>query len=88
MKFIQERLERSAAEAKLSQLQLETIDVAEIIDQVMRVNQASAHAKQQRLTYSGTLDGLPAVRADFHALGQVLGNFISNAIKFRRQVRV
>lgn len=82
LKFIQERLERSAAEAKLSQLQLETIDVTEIIDQVMRVNQASAHAKQQRLTCSGTLDGLPAVRADFHALGQVLGNLISNAIKF------
>jgi signal transduction histidine kinase len=28
------------------------------------------------------LTGLPPVRADFHALGQVLGNLVSNAIKF------
>jgi signal transduction histidine kinase len=82
LKFIQERLERSASEARLSQLQLETVNIAEIIEQVMRVNLATAHAKQQRLICAAKLNELPAVRADFHALGQVLGNLISNAIKF------
>lgn len=82
LKFIQDRLERSAAEAKLSQLQLETVEVAEIVEQVLRINLATAHAKQQRLLCAVKLDGLPPVRADFHALGQVLGNLVSNAIKF------
>jgi len=82
LKFIQDRLERSAAEAKLGQLQLEAVDLGEIIHQVLRVNLAPAHAKQQRLTCASKLKGLPPVRADFHALGQVLGNLVSNAIKF------
>jgi two-component system sensor histidine kinase/response regulator len=82
LKFIQDRLERSAAEAKLSQLQSETIDVGEVIKHVVRINLATAHAKQQRLVCATELDNLPAVRADFHALGQVLGNLVSNAIKF------
>jgi two-component system, sensor histidine kinase and response regulator len=82
LKFIQDRLERSAAEAKLGQLQLEAVDVAELIKQVLRINMATAHAKQQHLTCASKLEGLPRVRADFHALGQVLGNLVSNAIKF------
>jgi two-component system sensor histidine kinase/response regulator len=82
LKFIQDRLERDAAESKLSQLQLEAVDVEEIIGQIIRQNLATAHAKQQSLTCANDLTGLPPVRADFHALGQVLGNLVSNAIKF------
>lgn len=82
LKFIQDRLERSAAEAKLEQLQLEAVDLAEVIKQVLRINMPPAHAKQQQLSCASTLTGLPPVRADYHALGQVLGNLVSNAIKF------
>jgi two-component system sensor histidine kinase/response regulator len=82
LKFIQDRLERSAAEAKLGELQIESIDLGEVITQVVRLNLASAHAKQQRIICTGKLDALPEVRADFHALGQVLGNLVSNAVKF------
>ena len=82
LKFIQDRLERSAAEAKLDQLQLEAVDLGEVVRQVLRINVATAHAKHQQLVCPSALDGLPAVLGDFHALGQVLGNLVSNAIKF------
>ncbi len=82
LKFIQERLERDAAEARLNQLQVEPVDLGEVLTHVMRINLASAHAKKQTLTCLSKLDGLPPVAADFHGLGQVLGNIISNAIKF------
>jgi signal transduction histidine kinase len=82
LKFIQERLERDAAEAGLSQLQLEPVDLAEAVGQILRMNLATAHAKDQRLECVSDLAALPAVRADFHAFGQVLGNLVSNAIKF------
>ena len=82
LKFIQERLERSAAEARLSQLKIEAIELGMIIKQVLRQNLATAHAKQQTLSCTDSLDDLPSVRADFHALGQVLGNLVSNAVKF------
>ena len=73
LKFIQDRLELSAAEAKLGQLQLEPVDLAEIIKQVLRINTPTAHAKSQKLICASRLNGLSPVRADYHALGQVLG---------------
>jgi two-component system, sensor histidine kinase and response regulator len=82
LKFIQDRLERGAAESKLSKLQLEAVDLAELIGQLIRQNLPVAHAKQQSLVCVSCLDGLPLVRADFHALGQVLSNLVSNALKF------
>ncbi len=91
LKFIQNRLERDAAESKLSTLQLEAVELAEVIGQIIRQNLPLAHAKRQKLACISQLDGLAPVRADFHALGQVLGNLVSNAIKFSQpgsEVRV
>lgn len=82
LKFIQERLERSAREARLNQLRVEPVDIGRLIKQVIRQNVQAAHAKGQSIRSNDKLDDLPLVRADFHALTQVLGNLVSNAIKF------
>lgn len=80
--FIQARLEQSALEAKAAQVRVEVIDVGEVAEDVIRQNMMLAHAKQQKLTTVGVLKELPLAKGDPDAVGRVLDNLISNAIKF------
>ena len=53
-----------------------------IIDEAVRSNQFAANAASHELVHVGVAAAMPAVRIDGDRILQVLGNLISNAIKF------
>jgi two-component system, sensor histidine kinase and response regulator len=60
----------------------QTLNVATLVEAVVRQHQAAAESKQQRLTLATAPDDLSRVDAAATAIYQITANFISNALKF------
>jgi two-component system, cell cycle sensor histidine kinase PleC len=82
--LINDILDMSKIEAGKMTLHLETLDVAELIEEAVRLMRNRAETAGLTLAVS-TSDDLPTLDADFRGLKQILLNLLSNAIKFTPQ---
>ena len=81
--LINDLLDLSKMEAGKINLDLETMDVHAIFDQIRDVFKNQIEAKHVNLT-SNIPDDLPAVRADENKIMWVLTNLVSNALRYVR----
>ncbi|MDQ3649062.1 MAG: ATP-binding protein [Acidobacteriota bacterium] len=79
--MVNDLLEYSRLEAGRAALHLESVNVAEVADEIVREYAGEALDKGLELR-AEVLAGLTNVRTDRHKLSQVLSNLLSNAIKF------
>ncbi|MGH7995029.1 MAG: hybrid sensor histidine kinase/response regulator [Opitutaceae bacterium] len=78
--FVHEFLANSSADRGLN-LKMEALCLTDIAIGVVQQYQEAARSKEISLAYTGTLEPV-SVAADRPALDQVLGNLLSNALKF------
>lgn len=69
LKFIQDWFEWSVVEVKLGELQIESIDLGEVIMQVVWLNFVFVYVKQQWIICIGKFDVLLEVCVDFYVFG-------------------
>jgi two-component system, cell cycle sensor histidine kinase PleC len=82
--LINDILDMSKIEAGKMTLHLETVDVAELVEEAVRLMRN--RAETAGLTVGVAIpDDLPTLEADFRGLKQILLNLLSNAIKFTPQ---
>ncbi|MDX6767053.1 MAG: ATP-binding protein [Candidatus Methylacidiphilales bacterium] len=74
-------LEHSRLDAGADQLAVSPARPVDLIGQVVQTHSEAAAARRIRLV-TEVAPGCPGVRADVPRIGHVLGNFISNALKF------
>nr|MBA3716092.1 PAS domain-containing protein [Pyrinomonadaceae bacterium] len=79
--MVNDLLDYSRLEAGRAALHLESVNVAEVADEIVREYAGEALDKGLELR-AEVLAGLTNVRTDRHKLSQVLSNLVSNAIKF------
>ncbi len=81
--LVQDLLDSSAAESGRLELQRETLDLAELADDVAAVFADRAARKSQRIeVVAETVSGSTRIEGDAARLRQVLENLVSNALKF------
>lgn len=79
--LVDDLLDFSQLELGQIRLNLETVDVAEVLENLVRY--ISPRAKQQEIEMSLSLQAtMPSVQVDIHRLQQVLVNLLDNALKF------
>ncbi|HEY4162197.1 MAG TPA: ATP-binding protein [Dongiaceae bacterium] len=81
LSIIEDLLDMSRIELGQFQLREETIDVTEVVSELIRFTAQRAREKHLRVGSAG-LDALPKLYADPRALRQSLLNLLTNAIKF------
>ena len=77
---INDVLDMSKIEAGRMQLDPEALDLADTIDETLRI--IDVQANQKELTVKRSVPGLLSVEADRRAVKQILLNLLSNAVKF------
>lgn len=82
MTILNDVLDLSRLEAGKMQLHVNAFDVRDVVRRVASLHSAIAQRKGLHLEWYCDLSEGERVRADSHRTGQVLGNLISNAIKF------
>ncbi len=90
LKLINDILDLSKVEAGKWDLREEPVDIARLLDSVLRMFRSRQEAARLSIRVE-TRPGLPLLRADEKALTQIVSNAVSNAIKFTPaggQVRV
>ena len=80
LSLINDILDLSKIEAGQMELHLESVDVADVVEQVTRTVEPLVARKRMRLVADDVAAG--AIRADAGKLKQMLLNLVSNAIKF------
>jgi two-component system phosphate regulon sensor histidine kinase PhoR len=78
--LIDDLLELSKIESRELRLEIETLELAPIVERVLI--QHAHRAEVRGITLTHTLAGSPMVRADRRALEHILGNLIDNALKY------
>ena len=84
-RIIDDILDFSKIEAGKLDLRPEAVSIAELVEAVHRMYSGNASSKGLTLRHSADPRLSPALRADPMRLRQILGNFVSNAIKFTAQ---
>lgn len=79
--LIDDVLDVTKLEAGQVRLELEAVDLAALVRNVVDLHQLRARERHISLSYDGAVD-LPLLMLDDARLGQVLNNLVSNAIKF------
>lgn len=79
LRIVNELLEKKIEEDK-AELNLEKVDLAELLRQILNLHEPIAITKDIKLELS--LDEELTIRADSKKIDQVIGNLISNALKF------
>jgi two-component system, cell cycle sensor histidine kinase PleC len=82
--LINDILDMSKIEAGKMVLHIETLDVAELLEEAVRLMRNRAETAGLTVSVSAP-DDLPTVQADFRGVKQILLNLLSNAIKFTPQ---
>ena len=82
--LINDILDMSKIEAGKMSLHLETVDVAEMAAEAVRLMRNRAESAGLLIAVAAP-DDLPTIEADFRGLKQILLNLLSNAIKFTPQ---
>jgi two-component system, cell cycle sensor histidine kinase PleC len=82
--LINDILDMSKIEAGKMNLHLETVDVAELAEDAVRLMRNRAESAGLMLSVQAPAD-LPTIEADYRGLKQILLNLLSNAIKFTPQ---
>ena len=82
MDLAQNLLDFSALELEKLELDVETVDVAELATMVAEEFYTEAERKNQRLVLSMADEGQCAIKADENRLRRVVENLLSNAIKY------
>lgn len=82
LEFIAERLEQSARASLPHGFDACELPLGDALEAVVHENRRAAHAKNISLVLGTDPAEAPIVRTDPRALKQVLGNLVSNAIKF------
>jgi len=83
LSLVNDLLDVTSIESGRRELHEELVSVARVVDDVLKIIQASATREQLTITTRLPPD-LPDIRADPLALRQVLLNLLSNAVKFTR----
>jgi len=78
-------LDLSKLEAGKMQLQITEFDITEVIRRVVSLHAPVAQQKGLLISWKSELDSRDMVLGDAHRAAQILGNLISNAIKFTSQ---
>ena len=82
--LINDILDMSKIEAGKMSLHLETVDLAELAQEAVRLMRNRAETAGLEVSVAAS-DNLPTLEADYRGLKQVLLNLLSNAIKFTPQ---
>mgnify|MGYP000613301616 CR=1 FL=1 len=83
VRLIDDLLDLSVIESGRMELNLESTDLAALVERVVRYNRYLAAEREIDLALSGNYEGVLA-RADAAKVEQVLNNLLSNAVKFSR----
>lgn len=81
MDLINELLEIGKIDANQIELNLEAVDVAAVLGDVLQTMHAEIDRKQMRTSIE-VMPGVPAVHADERRLTQIVMNLVSNAVKY------
>lgn len=82
--LIHDLLEIARSEGDSFQISSEILDIAPIIESVISELSALAHEKGVKMEFQ-THGVIPMIRGDTGKIGEVLTNFISNAIKYNKE---
>ncbi|MDX2284286.1 MAG: tetratricopeptide repeat protein [Bacteroidia bacterium] len=85
LSILNDILDYSRVEAGKLELEIRTLRVQELLDEVMALFQSAADSKGLRLDYFIRADVPACIRSDSTRLRQVLTNLVSNALKFTHQ---
>jgi len=83
--LVNEVLDLSKVEAGSLELTPEAIDLAEVVEEVIRLHAPTARAKGVELTHALERSGPGPVLGDAGRIHQVLSNLVSNALKFTEE---
>ena len=81
LELINDILDMSKIEAGKLKLNLDWMEIAEVVDDALRLMRNRAEAANLALV-SSVAPGLPEIEGDYRAIKQVLLNLLSNAVKF------
>jgi len=85
--LVNDLLDVAKLEAGKFQVLRKPTDIANMVK--VKVQSFTSLAQESRLTLEGKLgEGMPSVSVDENKLGQVINNFLSNAIKFTQQGKI
>lgn len=83
LSLINDLLDLSRIEAGRTELQWQEVDVAQVIEEVLKAQEPVA--KQKQLTLEKRVGDLPVIETDRKRIYQVLLNLVSNALKFTHE---
>jgi len=80
LSLVNDLLQKETAERGITDLQLEDVELDQLIESVINLHQPTAITKDIKFEFN--LDEAPTLRIDRQKIDQVIGNLISNALKF------